>query len=84
MTDWGVHLLDYALIGMKADLPKTIDGLGGKFAYPELYEETPDTLTTLYEFDGFNLYGILRWVSTMALTAGITALLLSATTEHLY
>ncbi|MEO7531658.1 MAG: Gfo/Idh/MocA family oxidoreductase [Sediminibacterium sp.] len=66
MTDWGVHLLDYALLGMKADLPKTIDGLGGKFAYPELYEETPDTLTTLYEFDGFNLV----WDSAMGIDNG--------------
>ncbi|MDP4256348.1 MAG: gfo/Idh/MocA family oxidoreductase, partial [Bacteroidota bacterium] len=29
--------------------------LGGIFAYPDMYQETPDTLTTLYEFDGFNL-----------------------------
>src|SRR5882757_1529377 len=55
MTDWGVHLLDYGLLGMKADVPKSIAALGGNFAYPDLYEETPDTLTTLYEFDGFNL-----------------------------
>ena len=66
MTDWGVHLLDYALIGMKADVPKTIVGLGGKFAYPELSEETPDTLTTLYEFDGFNLV----WDSAMGIDNG--------------
>jgi predicted dehydrogenase len=55
MTDWGVHLLDYGLLGMKAEAPKTIAALGGNFAYPDLYEETPDTLTTLYEFDTFNL-----------------------------
>jgi predicted dehydrogenase len=55
MTDWGVHLLDYGLLGMKAEMPKSISALGGRFAYPDLYEETPDTLTTLYEFDGFNL-----------------------------
>jgi len=55
MTDWGVHLLDYGLLGMKADVPKSVAALGGNFAYPDLYEETPDTLTTLYEFDGFNL-----------------------------
>ncbi len=55
MTDWGVHLLDYGLLGMKADVPRSIAALGGNFAYPDLYEETPDTLTTLYEFDGFNL-----------------------------
>jgi predicted dehydrogenase len=55
MTDWGVHLLDYALLGMKAGEPKSIAALGGKFAYRDLAEETPDTLTTLYEFDGFNM-----------------------------
>jgi len=55
MTDWGVHLLDYGLLGMKADTPNTIAALGGKFAYPDLCEETPDTLTTLYEFNTFNL-----------------------------
>ncbi|HRQ49831.1 MAG TPA: gfo/Idh/MocA family oxidoreductase, partial [Agriterribacter sp.] len=55
MTDWGVHLIDYALFGMKADVPKTVMALGGRFAYPELAEETPDTLTTLYEFEHFNM-----------------------------
>lgn len=55
MTDWGVHLLDYGLLGMKAGMPRSIAALGGKFAYPDLAEETPDTLTTLYEFDGFNM-----------------------------
>jgi predicted dehydrogenase len=66
MTDWGVHLLDYALIGMKAPVPKTIAALGGKFAYPDLYQETPDTLTTLYEFDGFNMV----WDSAMGIDNG--------------
>ena len=55
MTDWGVHLLDYGLLGMKAPVPKTVVSLGGIFAYPELAQETPDTLTALYEFDNFNL-----------------------------
>ncbi len=66
MTDWVVQLLDYGLLGKKPDLPKTVCGLGGKFAYPELYEETPDTLTTLYEFDGFNLV----WDSAMGIDNG--------------
>ncbi len=55
MTDWGVHLLDYALLGMKASTPKSIMATGGKFAYPEDAGDTPDTLTTVYEFDGFNI-----------------------------
>jgi len=66
MTDWGVHLLDYALIGMKADLPISVAGLGGRFAYPDLYEETPDTLTTLYEFEKFNMV----WDSAMGIDNG--------------
>src|SRR3546814_9188212 len=35
MTDWGVHMLDFALIGMKATTPKSIMATGGKFAYPD-------------------------------------------------
>ena len=42
------------------------DVLGGKFAYPELAEETPDTLTTLYEFEDFNLV----WDSAMGIDNG--------------
>lgn len=66
MTDWGVHLLDYGLLGMNSPIPKSISALGGRFAYPDLYEETPDTLTTLYEFDGFNLV----WDSAMGIDNG--------------
>ena len=66
MTDWGVHLLDYGLLGMKAGTPKSIAALGGRFAYPDMLEETPDTLTTLYEFDNFNLV----WDSAMGIDNG--------------
>ncbi|GGG75970.1 NADH-dependent dehydrogenase [Parapedobacter pyrenivorans] len=55
MTDWGVHMLDFALIGMKATTPKSIMATGGKFAYPDDAAETPDTLTTVYEFDDFTV-----------------------------
>ena len=55
MTDWGVHLLDYALLGMQVHSPKSIMATGGKFAYPTDAGDTPDTLTTVYEFDGFNI-----------------------------
>ncbi len=66
MTDWGVHLLDYAIQGMKAGNPNSVSALGGKFAYPELAEETPDTLTALYAFDNFNLI----WDSAMGIDNG--------------
>ena len=55
MTDWGVHLIDYALYGMKAGKPKSVMALGGKFAYPDDASETPDTLQTVYEYDGFSI-----------------------------
>ncbi|MCM4171395.1 gfo/Idh/MocA family oxidoreductase [Arenibacter sp. TNZ] len=55
MTDWGVHLMDYALYGMKANTPKSVMALGGKFAYPNDASETPDTLQTVYEYDGFSI-----------------------------
>jgi hypothetical protein len=51
---------------MKAPLPISIAALGGRFAYPDLYEETPDTLTTLYEFEKFNLV----WDSAMGIDNG--------------
>lgn len=66
MTDWGVHLLDYGLLGMNSPMPKSVSALGGRFAYPDLYEETPDTLTTLYEFDNFNMV----WDSAMGIDNG--------------
>jgi predicted dehydrogenase len=55
MTDWGVHLLDYALIGMKATTPLTVSALGGNFAKTNSADETPDTLTALYQFKDFNI-----------------------------
>jgi predicted dehydrogenase len=55
MTDWGVHLIDYALLGMDAKFPKSVVSLGGKYAYPDGAHETPDTLAAVYEFDGYNM-----------------------------
>jgi predicted dehydrogenase len=55
MTDWGVHLVDYALLGMEAKFPKSVIASGGQFAYPDGAQETPDTLAAIYEFDGYNM-----------------------------
>jgi predicted dehydrogenase len=55
MTDWGVHLLDYALFGMNVTTPKSVMAMGGKYGYPTDACETPDSLQTIYEFDGFNV-----------------------------
>ncbi len=53
MTDWGVHLIDYALYGLKAGIPNSVLATGGKFAYPNDASETPDTLQTIFEYDKF-------------------------------
>ncbi len=55
MTDWGVHLLDYALYGMNVTTPKSVMAMGGKYGYPSDACETPDSLQAIYEFDGFNV-----------------------------
>ena len=55
MTDWGVHIVDYALYGMQQYAPKSVMSMGGKFAYPDDACETPDTQQAIYEFDDFTL-----------------------------
>jgi predicted dehydrogenase len=55
MTDWGVHLIDMVLYGMKAGGPKSVVSMGGKYAYPEGAMETPDTQQAIYEFDDFSM-----------------------------
>ena len=47
-------------------MPKTVASLGGKFAYPNLSHETPDTQNTIYEFDDF----ILDWEHAMSIDNG--------------
>ena len=59
--------MDYAIFGMNADVPKTVSALGGNFAYPDLSQETPDTMGALYEFDKFNLI----WDHAMGIDNGL-------------
>ena len=61
LTDWGVHLLDMALWGMNVkDMPKRVMATGGNWAYPDNFAETFDTMSVIYEFDGF----IMTWNNT--------------------
>ena len=55
MSDWGVHLLDYAMEGMGVGLPERVYSGGGKFAYPNDAMETPDTLMVTYSYKDFNM-----------------------------
>lgn len=63
MTDWGVHMIDMVLAGMKASAPKAVTALGGKLAFPDNAAETPDTLTTVYDFGDFSFV----WEQFMAM-----------------
>jgi predicted dehydrogenase len=55
MTDWGVHIIDMGLAGMKAQGPKSVMSSGGLFHSNDNAMETPDTLQAIYEFDGYTM-----------------------------
>ncbi len=56
MSDWGVHLLDYALEGMNAAFPPGVySQAAASSPYPNDAMETPDTLMATYAYDDFNI-----------------------------
>lgn len=66
MTDWGVHMLDYALQGMQVSDPIAVMASGGKFADPNGASETPDTMHAVYEFEDFNI----EWEQALGIGLG--------------
>jgi predicted dehydrogenase len=66
MTDWGVHLIDMVLLGMKVDAPKSVVASGGKFVFPQDARETPDTQMVIYDYGDFQM----TWEHTMGLGNG--------------
>ena len=50
MTDWGVHLLDFATYAMKSDMPDSITPGGGIFYHEEGAIETPDIQQAIYKY----------------------------------
>lgn len=67
MTDWGVHLIDMVLLGMKAEVPRSVMATGGKFVFPGDARETPDLQTTLYDFGNFQM----SWEHNLATSVGL-------------
>ncbi|HVF96472.1 MAG TPA: Gfo/Idh/MocA family oxidoreductase [Flavisolibacter sp.] len=67
MTDWGVHLIDMVLMGMKADVPKSVTASGGKYVFPSDARETPDVMTAVYDYGNFQM----TWEHNMATGAGL-------------
>lgn len=67
MTDWGVHLIDMVMMGMKADVPKSVMATGGKYVFPDDARETPDIQTALYDFGNFQM----TWEHNLATGVGL-------------
>jgi predicted dehydrogenase len=56
LSDWGVHLIDMGLWAMDVkNAPLSVQALGGNFASTDRALEMPDTLTVLWEMDGYNM-----------------------------
>lgn len=50
MTDWGVHLLDFALFAMETDMPESVTPGGGIFYHEKGAIETPDIQQAIYKY----------------------------------
>jgi predicted dehydrogenase len=66
MTDWGVHLMDIALLGMKAQVPNSVSSLGGAYGYPDSAMETPDTQTAIFDFGTYSV----EWEHAVGISQG--------------
>jgi len=66
MTDWGVHLINMALMGMPVTAPKTVCSSGGTFVQHDM-RETPDSQIAVYEFPDF----MLEWEHKSGVGVGL-------------
>src|SRR5689334_9987755 len=70
MTDWGVHLIDIVLMGMKPGDPVAVMASGGKYSFPDDARQTPQVQTSVYDFGNFEL----SWEHTMGIGGGFYGL----------
>lgn len=68
MTDWGVHLINMALMGMPVTPPKTVCSSGGTFVQTDM-RETPDSQIAVYEFPDF----LLEWEHKSGMGVGLNS-----------
>jgi predicted dehydrogenase len=60
-NDWGVHLNDIILWGMKVSAPLSVSAVGGVKQEMRDNSDTPDTLDVYYEYPGFtHIYTVRR------------------------
>src|SRR6185503_12221642 len=61
--DWGVHMMDIALLGMSQTtdlpMPTEVTSYGGKWAYPTDDRDWPDTVQTIMKFNDPEF--VLHW-----------------------
>jgi predicted dehydrogenase len=54
-ADWGVHMMDIALLGMSKDqnlvMPTSVSSMGGQWAIQNDDRTAPDTMEAIYRFD---------------------------------
>lgn len=62
-TDWGVHMIDIALLGMSKDqnlpMPTQVSALGGKWAFPTDDRDAADTVESIMLFEDPDF--VLTW-----------------------
>lgn len=66
MTDWGVHLINMALMGMNTAPPRTVCAAGGTFVQLDS-RETPDSQIATYEFPDY----LLQWEHKSGVGVGL-------------
>lgn len=62
-TDWGVHMMDIALLGMSRDqdlvMPASVSSMGGLWAIGDDDRDAPDTMEAIYRFNDPDF--VMQW-----------------------